>query len=79
MAPNAQITIEPFCGEENENVWEFEQLFRGIIGVAAVSVGQQADFTTTFTGCSITLFSNALRSITSERRFNVGSAERSFL
>ena len=44
MALNAQIAIEPFCGAENENFWEFEQLFRGIIGVAAVSVGQQVDF-----------------------------------
>ena len=44
MAANAQITIEPFCGAENENFREFEQLFRGIIGVAAVPAGQQVNF-----------------------------------
>ena len=44
MAANAQITIEPFCGAENENFREFEQLFRGIIGVAAVPGGQQVTF-----------------------------------
>ena len=44
MAANAQITIEPYKGTESENFREFEQLFRGIIGVAAVPVAQQPNF-----------------------------------
>ena len=44
MAANAQITIEPYKGTENENFREFEQLFRGIIGVAAVPAAQQPNF-----------------------------------
>ena len=44
MAANVQITIEPYKGIENENFREFEQLFRGIIGVAAVPAAQQPNF-----------------------------------
>ena len=44
MAANAQITIEPYSGKENENFREFEKLFRGIIGVAAIPAAQQPNF-----------------------------------
>ena len=44
MAANSQITIEPYNGTENENFREFEQLLRGIIGVAAVPGAQQPNF-----------------------------------
>ena len=44
MAVKTQIKIEPFCGAEKEKFREFEQLFRGLIGVAAVPAGQQVNF-----------------------------------
>ena len=44
MAANAQITIEPYSGTEGEDFREFEQLFRGIPGFAAVPARQQGNF-----------------------------------
>ena len=44
MAANAQITVEPYSGTEKESFRQFEQLFRGFIGVAAIPNAQQANF-----------------------------------
>ena len=44
MAANAQITVEPYSGSEKESFRQFEQLFRGFIGVAGVAAAQQANF-----------------------------------
>ena len=44
MAANAQITVEPSSGSKKESFWQFEQIFRGFIGVAGIAAGQQANF-----------------------------------
>ena len=44
MAANAQITVDPYSGAENQNFRQFEHLFRGFIGVAAISNNQQSNF-----------------------------------
>ena len=44
MAANAQITVEPYSGAEEESFRQFEQLFRGFIGVAGIAPNQQANF-----------------------------------
>ena len=44
MAANAQITVEPYSGAEKESFRQFEQLFRGFIGVAGIAPNQQANF-----------------------------------
>ena len=44
MAARAQITVEPYSGEESENFRQFEQLFRGFVGVAAIPNNQRANF-----------------------------------
>ena len=44
MAAQAQITVEPYSGEESENFRQFEQLFRGFVGVAAIPNNQRANF-----------------------------------
>ena len=41
---HAQITVEPYGGSEKENFRQFEQLFRGCIGVAGIAAGQQGNF-----------------------------------
>ena len=41
---HAQISVEPFGGSEKEDFGQFEQLFRGYIGVAAIDPPQQANF-----------------------------------
>lgn len=40
----AQITVEPYGGTDKENFRQFEQLFRGFIGVANIAAGQQSNF-----------------------------------
>ena len=42
--PHAQISVEPYGGTEKEDFSDFEQLFQGYIGVAAISNEQQANF-----------------------------------
>ena len=42
MAANAQITVDPYSG--TESCRQFEQLFPGFIGVAAIPNAQQANF-----------------------------------
>ena len=42
MAANAQITVDPCSGIESFG--QFEQLFPGFIGVAAIPNAQQANF-----------------------------------
>ena len=44
MAANAQITVEPYIGTEKESFRQFEQPFRGFIGVAAIPNAQQTNF-----------------------------------
>ena len=44
MAAQAQITVDPYSGEETENFRQFEQLFRGFVGVAGIAANQQANF-----------------------------------
>ena len=43
MAANAQITVEPYSGAENQSFRQFEHLFRGFIGVAAIPNNQQSN------------------------------------
>ena len=40
----ANVTITPFTGETKEDFNQFEELFRGIIGVAGIAGAQQANF-----------------------------------
>ena len=42
MAANAQITVEPYSGAES--FYQFEHLFRGFIGVAAIPNNQPSNF-----------------------------------
>ena len=44
MAANAQITVEPYSGAKNQSFRQFEHLFRGFIGVAAIPNNQQSNF-----------------------------------
>ena len=44
MAANAQITVEPYSGAESQSFRQFEHLFRGFIGVAAITNNQQSNF-----------------------------------
>ena len=44
MAANAQTTVESYSGSEKESFRQFEQLFRGFIGVAGIAAGQEANF-----------------------------------
>ena len=44
MAANAQIKVEPYSGAENQIFRQFEHLFRGFIGVAAIPANQQSNF-----------------------------------
>ena len=41
---HAQISIEPFSGSKKEDFGQFEQLFQGYIGVAAIDPPQQANY-----------------------------------
>ena len=41
---HAQVSVEPYGGTEKEDFSEFEQLFQGYIGVAAIPKAQQANF-----------------------------------
>ena len=41
---HAQVSVEPYGGTEKEDFSEFEQLFQGYIGVAAIPNAQQANF-----------------------------------
>ena len=41
---HAQIAVEPYGGTETDKIQQFEQLFRGYIGVAGIDPGQQANF-----------------------------------
>ena len=41
MAANTQLTVEPYSGAENQSFRQFELLFRGFIGIAAIPVNQQ--------------------------------------
>ena len=40
MAANAQITVEPYSGARHQSFRQFEHLFRGLIGVAAIPANQ---------------------------------------
>ena len=41
---HAQISVAPYGGTDKEDFQQFEQLFRGYIGVAGIAPGQQANF-----------------------------------
>ena len=41
--PHTQISVEPYGGTEKEDFLDFEQLFQGYIGVAAIPNEQQAN------------------------------------
>ena len=41
---HAQVSVQPYGGTEKEDFSEFEQLFQGYIGVAAIPNAQQANF-----------------------------------
>ena len=44
MAAQAQITVDPYSGEETENFRQFEQLFKGFVDVAVIRANQRAIF-----------------------------------
>ena len=44
MAANAQITVEPYSGAENQSFRLFEHLLRGFISVTAIPANQQSNF-----------------------------------
>ena len=44
MVANAQITVKPYSGAETRSFRQFEHLFRGFIGVAAIPANQQSNF-----------------------------------
>ena len=41
---HAQVSVEPYGGNDAENFAQFDQGFNGFIGVAAIPAGQHANF-----------------------------------